>query len=65
MLAGCKIKNGHEKTTRQPLSGNFKGYFEYKGKKLNTLVNFDFKNGKQVWRKEGVAEEKEIADLIR
>ncbi len=24
-----------------------------------------FKNGKQVWRKEGVVEEKEIADLIR
>ncbi len=40
--AGCQTKNN------QPLVGHFEGYFEYKNKKLNTAIDFDYLNGQQV-----------------
>ena len=48
LLPGCKIKSGNQKNVKHPLIGRFAGYFEYKDKRLNTTINFDSQNNKQV-----------------
>ncbi|MEO5782361.1 MAG: alpha/beta fold hydrolase [Ginsengibacter sp.] len=48
ILSGCKIKPDKKKNVTHPLTGRFAGYFEYKGKRLNTTFYFDSQNNKQL-----------------
>ena len=47
LLPACKLKQVQIKSSVQPLTGHYTGYFEYKGKRMNTSFNFDYKNGSQ------------------
>jgi len=41
------IISGCQTTNNQTLTGHFEGYFEYKDKKLNLAIDFEYPNGKQ------------------
>jgi len=48
LLLTTLISLGCLRSSNQPLVGHFEGYFEYKNKKLNAAIDFNYQNGKQV-----------------